>query len=141
MLIGAFKLAKGALLVALAFGVLRLGPAGIAGALERWTSELQIDPDGQHLGRVVPALMALDDRRLKTVTAGIIVYGAVLWVEGIGLLLRKRWAEYFTAIVTASFLPVELYEVVRHPGRVRVAVLVVNGAILWYLVRRLRRGG
>jgi uncharacterized membrane protein (DUF2068 family) len=67
------------------------------------------------------------------------VYAGVLLTEGVGLWLRQRWAEYFTVIVTASFVPLELYEIVRHVTVTRVIVLAVNLAIVGYLVARLRR--
>ena len=138
-LIGAFKLAKSILLLAFALGVLRLVHHDVADVLATWTTQLHIDPDGRHLGRAVQAIMALDERRLKAISAGMFVYSAVCFTEGVGLLLHRRWAEYFTAVVTASLVPLELYEVARHPGGVRAAVLVVNVAIVWYLTRRLRR--
>jgi uncharacterized membrane protein (DUF2068 family) len=54
-------------------------------------------------------------------------------------MLRRRWAEWFTVIVTASLVPVEVYEILRHPRPVRIAVLAANLAIVCYLVVRLRR--
>jgi hypothetical protein len=55
------------------------------------------------------------------------------------LLLRKRWAEYVTLAVTASFIPLELYEILRHPDAIRVAIGLVNVTIVWYLARGLAR--
>jgi uncharacterized membrane protein (DUF2068 family) len=67
------------------------------------------------------------------------VYAALLLTEGVGLLFRARWAEYFTVVITASFVPLELYEIARHLTLARVTVLAVNVAIVWYLIVRLRR--
>jgi len=140
VVIGTFKLAKGVLLLALGLGLLQLGHHDVADVLARWTAELHIDPDGRHFGRAVQAIVALDERRLKAISAGLFVYSALFLSEGIGLLLRKRWAEYFTVIVTGSFIPLELYEIARRPSGVRVAVSLLNVAIVWYLARGLRRG-
>jgi uncharacterized membrane protein (DUF2068 family) len=41
-----------------------------------------------------------------------------------------------TVGVTGSFIPFEVYELVRHPGAGKVAAVVVNTAILAYLVWR-----
>lgn len=139
VVIGAFKLAKGLVLIALGLGLLGLGHDNVADLVESGAAQLHVDPDDRYLGRAVQAILALDERRLKAVTAGLFVYAAVFLTEGVGLLLRKRWAEYFTAIVTGSLIPLELYEVWRHPGAVRVAVLLGNVAIVWYLAQRLRR--
>jgi uncharacterized membrane protein (DUF2068 family) len=139
-LIGAFKLAKGLLILAVALGVLRLVHGDAAETLERWTTQLHVDPEGRHVGRAVHTILALDDRHLEALSAGMLVYAGLFVVEGVGLLLRRRWAEYFTVVVTASFVPLEIYEIVRHPTAIRLAALLVNLAIVWYLVAKLRRG-
>ena len=68
-------------------------------------------------------------------------YSAVALTEGIGLLLERTWAEYLTLILTVSFVPWELFELVMRPSIVRVAIFVMNLAVLWYLVWLLQRKG
>ncbi len=138
-LIGVFKLVKALLLFAVALSVMRLVHGDAPAVIDHWTRELHIDPDGRHFGRVLQRLLSLDERHVRAITAGMIVYASVFTIEGVGLILRQRWAEWFTVIVTASFVPVEVYEIVRRPGAVRVAALAVNLAIVWYLVVRLRK--
>ncbi len=75
--------------------------------------------------------------RLMLISIGCFVYGAVYLVEGTGLWLRKRWAEYITTIVTASLLPFEMMELMHGPSAPKVATLVVNLLVLGYLVRLL----
>ena len=72
--------------------------------------------------------------------AGLIAlgYGVVLGIEGAGLWLMKTWAEWFSVIVTASLIPFEVWEVAQQLTLLRVAVLVINVAVVWYLVRGLR---
>jgi uncharacterized membrane protein (DUF2068 family) len=36
-------------------------------------------------------------------------------VEGTGLWLDQLWAEYLTVVATSLLVPLELYELVRHP--------------------------
>jgi uncharacterized membrane protein (DUF2068 family) len=140
VVIGLFKLAKGTLLVAFALALLRVGHDGLAAALAQWATHLHIDPDGHYFGGAVRAIAAVDARQLELVRAGLVVYGAVFLAEGAGLVLRQRWAEYVTVVVTGSFIPLELYEVARRPDGIRVAVWLVNVAIVWYLARGLRPG-
>jgi uncharacterized membrane protein (DUF2068 family) len=66
-------------------------------------------------------------------------YAALFVIEGVGLIMKARWAEWLTVIATASFVPLEVYEIVRHPRPLRAAVFVVNVVIVGYLVARLRR--
>jgi uncharacterized membrane protein (DUF2068 family) len=51
-------------------------------------------------------------------------------------LLRRRWAEWLTVFVTASFIPLELYELSRRFGPGKLVALVLNVAIALYLVWR-----
>jgi uncharacterized membrane protein (DUF2068 family) len=63
-------------------------------------------------------------------------YAAVFLIEGVGLTLRRRWAEWLTVGVTASFVPFELYETVAHFGTGKVIALAINVAVVAYLARR-----
>lgn len=54
-------------------------------------------------------------------------------------MLEKVWAEYLTLILTVSFLPWELYELVWRPSWFRLSLLLINLAVLAYLVWLLRR--
>ena len=60
-------------------------------------------------------------------------------VEGVGLILRRRWASYLTIIATALFLIPEGYELAHKINTFRVIVLLVNLAILVYLIVKLRQ--
>ena len=138
-LIGVFKLLKAALILALAIALAHLPHDHATDVFERWTMQLHIDPDGEHIGPFVQKLLALDERRLRMLTAGMFAYATLFVIEGVGLIMKVRWAEWLTVVATASFVPLEVYEIVRHPGPLRVALFAVNVVIVWYLVARLRR--
>ena len=59
-------------------------------------------------------------------------------VEGWGLWREKRWAEYLTVIVTASLIPLEIWEIFHHFTWLKVFALALNAAIVWYLIHLLR---
>jgi uncharacterized membrane protein (DUF2068 family) len=66
----------------------------------------------------------------------------VVLVEGVGLWMRRAWAEWFTVLATASLIPFELWELFVRPADRKLAVLVtvlLNSAIVWYLARLLRK--
>jgi uncharacterized membrane protein (DUF2068 family) len=138
-LIAVFKLVKGFLLVAGGVEAFRLLHGDVANAIGRWAAQLHLDPDGRLVRAALSRAGALDEGKLAAAGAGMFVYAARLLTEGVGLLLEKRWAEYFTVIVTASLVPLELYEIARHVTVVRIAALAVNLAIVAYLIVRLRR--
>jgi uncharacterized membrane protein (DUF2068 family) len=138
-LIGAFKLLKGVLLVALGVGLLLGHQDGVLGLLVRLAHDVHVDPDGRHLAGAVRAIAALNGRRLDAVSGGIFVYAGLFLTEGIGLLRGKRWAEYFTVVVTGSFIPLEAFEFLRRPDGLRLVLLLANAMIVGYLVSGVAR--
>lgn len=137
-LIAAFKLVKATLLFLVGAGALRLARDGDAeGELVRWIEALNLDPGNRHIHRVLAVLGAASEKRLREIGAGTFVYAAVFLVEGVGLALRRPWAERLTVLVTLSFVPIELYELFRRPTAPRALSIPVNLAVVAYLVARL----
>jgi uncharacterized membrane protein (DUF2068 family) len=64
-----------------------------------------------------------------------VIYAGLSLIEGVGLLLEQTWAEYLTAAITGSFLPWELFEVLRRATLLRVSLLVVNALVFFYLLK------
>lgn len=137
-LIAGFKLFKGLLLLAVGLGALRLLHRDVAETLAALVYHLHLRPENRYVGRLLALITGVDPRRLRAISAGTFAYAALLLTEGIGLLLRQRWAEYFTTIVTGSFIPLELYELAQRWTVPRMVVVVVNAAIVWYLIKRVR---
>ena len=65
-------------------------------------------------------------------------YAGLFLTEGVGLWLMKRWAEWFTIIITSSLVPVEIYELYHQPSATKIVVLIINVAVVIYLVYRIR---
>jgi uncharacterized membrane protein (DUF2068 family) len=77
-------------------------------------------------------------RERDVIAVGAILYGLLEAFEGFGLLLRRRWAEYLVLIATSGFLPLEIDEIVRKPTIFKAGALLLNVAIIAYLVWRKR---
>jgi uncharacterized membrane protein (DUF2068 family) len=90
-------------------------------------------------------LFAVNVVSLYAVGAGIAAYAVLEGAEAAGLWLGRRWAEYLTFIATVIFVPYEVYELTRGISVLKVLALVINLAIVAYLLvaRRLfgLRGG
>jgi uncharacterized membrane protein (DUF2068 family) len=138
-LIAAFKLLKGFALLAVGFGTLKLLHKDAAAVVEHWINVFQVDPHNHYIHLLLGKLSILDDRRLRELSVGTFLYSAIFFTEGIGLALRKRWAEYFTIITTSSLLPIEIYELLKHASLGKGFALLINLAVVVYLVRELRR--
>ena len=81
----------------------------------------------------------MDDRRLEELSGLTLFYASPLPHRRRRLLRQKRWAEYLTVVATASFIPLEIYEVCRHVTWIRVLLFAGNVAILTYLVIIIRK--
>jgi uncharacterized membrane protein (DUF2068 family) len=137
-LIAAFKLLKGVLLVILGVATISLRHRDVTAILGTWVDQLHLDPGGRLVHGLLAHAADLHARRLVAIGAGMLVYATLLLTEGFGLLLRRRWAEYLTVVATGALVPLELYEIARHHTWTRLAVLVVNLVIVWYLLIRIR---
>ncbi len=139
LLIAIFKLAKGILLVAVGVGALRLLHKDLAALITHWVDIFRVDPDNRFIHRLVEKAFSVNPRQLKELSVGTFFYASLLLTEGVGLLMRKRWAEYFTVITTTALIPLEVYELTRRLTFTRLGVLALNVVIVLYLVRRLRK--
>jgi len=137
--IAAFKLLKALALIAVGVGALRLLHKDVAAIAEHWINMFQVDPHNHFIDLLLTKLANVDDHRLKELSIGTFVYAGLFLIEGVGLALQKRWAEYFTIITTSSFLPIEIYELARRVSIGRGLALLINLAVVAYLIFELRR--
>jgi len=138
-LIAAFKLFKGLVLLVVGIGALKLLHKDVGSELESWADLFRVDPDNLYFQHLLEKFSVLDDHKLKQLSVGTFFYSALLLTEGIGLLLAKRWAEYFTIIVTSSFIPLEIYELIKRVSWAKLVVLLLNIVVVIYLAIELRR--
>jgi uncharacterized membrane protein (DUF2068 family) len=131
--IGVLKLLKAVLFVSMGFGVIRLLHKDIADVLMHATLALRFDPENRFVNMVLERSALLSPHRLKQISIAIFLYAALDIIEGTGLVLEKVWAEYFTLILTGSFLPWELYEIIRHVTALKILLLILNLLVFIYL--------
>jgi uncharacterized membrane protein (DUF2068 family) len=137
--IGVFKLAKAALLLMVGLVALRLVHTDVTGVLEQWVPRLGIASGSWYVGRLLVEAAKLTPTRLIDVGVGSFIYAALFLTEGIGLWLLKRWAEWMTIVITSSLVPVEIWEIWRRPNVAKVLVLVINLALVGYLIWQVRK--
>jgi len=66
---------------------------------------------------------------------------AIQGVEAVGLWRGRRWAEYLTFVATALRVPLEAYQIGHRPTVLRGITLVIDVAIVVYLVIAKRQCG
>lgn len=138
--IAAFKFFKAALLTATGIGALRLVHKDIFGYATNLVAKYHLNPGDHFVAQVLARTANVTPRRLLELGIVAFLYAALFLAEGIGLWSLKRWGEWLTVVITGSLLPFEVYELWHRPTLPKTAVLAINVAIVWYLVRRIRKG-
>lgn len=142
-LLAAERLIRGVLLVALAYGIYRFN--GAQNSLEQvFQSDLPLlKPFADRLGidlqsagpvRLIQRLLTTDHTTLKWITIGVLAYGVLELVEGIGLWLMQRWGEYVAVIGTGAFIPLEIYELADRVTYLKLGAFVLNVFAVVYIV-------
>ena len=137
-LIALFKLTKSALLIAVGFGALHLLHKDLMGVVEDWVAKFGLDPGNHYVEKALQKVANLTPDKIKSLGVVSFIYAALFLTEGIGLWLVKRWAEWFSVIMTASLVPFEVYEIYHHPSAIKSLVLFLNVAVVGYLLYRIR---
>jgi uncharacterized membrane protein (DUF2068 family) len=153
-LLAAERFIRGVLLVALAYGIYKFN--GAQDSLERvfrdylptlrpLADKLGIDLESTGPVKLIQKALTADHSTLELVAIGVLAYGALELLEGVGLWLMKRWGEYVAVVGTAIFIPLEVYELVEKVTWLRVAAFAFNVFAVVYIVWTKRlfgfRGG
>ena len=116
-------------------GALRLIHKDIGDLLLRLAYHMRFNPESRFVNFVLDHAEFVTDKLLRRFSLALFAYAALGAAEGIGLYLEKAWGEYMTLIITASFLPWEIFEVLRRMTVMRSALLVVNILVFAYLLK------
>ena len=140
--IGLIKLAKAVLLLATTYGLYRLRKAGVVDQLYDWLYSLTDSFERRLFERASTGWIRLGSDRIQNIFLATSAYTAILLTEGIGLMMRKTWAEWVTVVASASLIPFELWHLFygqHHNTLAVLAATALNVIIVIYLVRVLRR--
>ena len=137
--IGGFKVVCAILFVVAGVGVLKLVNRDVGDTLHHAVAVLRLDPENRYIDEAVSKASGISAGKLQALGLITFGYAALYLVEGVGLILQRRWAGYLTVIATASLVPLEGYEIYRKPTPLKVAVLVVNLAMVAYVAWKLRQ--
>lgn len=149
-LLAAERLLRAVLLGLATYGVLRFRDArgSIQAWLERYLPAFRatgVHVDQFALVRDLQHALAARSSQLTLVAALLGAYAALEAIEGVGLWLLKRWGEYFAAVATATFLPLEVRELIKGVTFTRAGAFAINVAAVIYLLLAKRlfglRGG
>lgn len=100
---------------------------------------LGLDPNGNGIHKVLDKIRHISPREELFFGIVALAYGALEGTEAYGLFRRRRWGEWLTVVATSLLLIPELWEIAKKPTFLKVGGLIVNLAIVAYLLWRLRR--
>jgi uncharacterized membrane protein (DUF2068 family) len=148
-----FKLLKGTLAILLAFGVYRMAGKDIGGLFDRLVRFIHLDPENRFLSYIGDSLDTIKPGNMRAVATGTFLYSLFSLVEGVGLVFRASWAGWLAIGESVFFIPIEIFELVRHhelikrgeiPAHAGFAwtvsvILGLNILIVWYLFQNRER--
>jgi uncharacterized membrane protein (DUF2068 family) len=106
-------------------------------SLARLARHLRFNPESKFVDFLMDRASLMNDKLLRRIGFSLFAYATVGTIEGIGLYLEKAWAEYLTLLITASFLPFEIFEVYRRVNLMRSSLLIINVLVFAYLLKVL----
>jgi uncharacterized membrane protein (DUF2068 family) len=137
--VASLELTKGMIVFLAACGVLLLTRRedawDIADGLLRL---LHISPDHHFAQVFLDWADSLTDAKLWTVAAVAVSYSVLRFVEAYGLWYAKAWAEWIALISGALYLPFEIYKLVHKQNLFHVSILLINAAVVAYMVYALK---
>jgi uncharacterized membrane protein (DUF2068 family) len=138
-LIVAYKLIKGGVQILLAITTALVPLQVMSGDLARVTLLAHQHASARWAYLLEGLMSQVTPARLRLAAAALAGDGLLSLLEGWGLARRWRWAPWFVVVATGAFIPVELLLLLKQATLGRMILLVVNTAIVAYLVHGRRR--
>lgn len=107
--------------------------------VKRLVERLGLDPQTNWIHHLTERISRLTARQTTAFGVLAIAYGALEAGEAYGLWTRRRWGEWLTVIATSLLLVPELWELTKSVTALKLGGLLVNIAVVAYLIVRLRR--
>jgi uncharacterized membrane protein (DUF2068 family) len=139
MVVGLFKLTKAAFFTSVGAVSFHLIHANLGDLMMRIIDWMRIDPEGRMAGFLMDRVDLIGHHQLREAGTFALIYAGLCVIEGVGLILHKVWAEYFTVILTTLALPWEIYELVHRFEAYKIGLLAANVAVLLYLLWVLKK--
>jgi uncharacterized membrane protein (DUF2068 family) len=136
--IALYKLLKVLVLLGVAYGELRLSDASLTARLISWVSARPFGLEHKYVTELLEWFSGLSASRIHALRIVTLSYALVFSIEGVGLWMRKRWAEWMTTFITGSLIPLEVWELYLRPTASKAGIIVANVAIVCYLVWHVR---
>jgi uncharacterized membrane protein (DUF2068 family) len=132
--VASVELAKGLVVLAAGVGLLTMRNRNIWGVAESLLEFLHVNPYHHYVGFFIDLVSRMSDVRVWKIALVASVYVIIRFVEAYGLWYALPWAEWMAAITGGIYVPFEFDDLIRRPSWFRLAVLVVNLLIVFYML-------
>jgi len=140
-IIAVYHLLKASFFFALSFGMKHFFNHDIGQFLNDYLIEpFKLDPSSEFLKKLLEKAADITPVTFKLFSWVFFAYAIIFLIEGVGLYLRKRWAEYMVVIVVTSLLPIELYEIYVQFAFWKVGLVLGNLLVVAFLIKILVDG-
>ncbi len=124
---------KGLVVLLAGFGVLSLVHRDAWDVAESFLEWLHISPEGHYAQVFLNLADQVTDSKVWAVAVAALAYSTLRFVEAYGLWRERAWAEWLALISGAIYLPFEIFELARRPDGVRLAIFLINLAVVLYM--------
>ncbi|HSS45719.1 MAG TPA: DUF2127 domain-containing protein [Thermoanaerobaculia bacterium] len=132
-----FKCLKGTAFLIFAIAALKLSRARAMPSAIQIADYFSVSRENELVHRVTDLIASISPRGATELGFALVLVAAFFFAEAALLAARVWWSTYFTIVLTALGIPLELYEIVHRPHAPRhYALLAINLAILLYLWAR-----
>jgi uncharacterized membrane protein (DUF2068 family) len=136
-LVATLEAFKGAVVLVAGFGLLSLLGHDATRFAEHLVARLHLNPAHHYPHIFIEAVSNVNNKRLALLAGLAALYSAVRFAEAYGLWKQRRWAEWLAASSGAIYVPIEIYEILQHATWLKLAALLINLAIVAYMIRLL----
>lgn len=140
--VAVFEALKGLLVLVAGFGLFSLVHHDLQAVAERLVQYSHLNPARHYPQVFIEAASHINDSRLRSLAVLAFLYAGVRFVEAYGLWQIRPWAEWVAIVSGSIYVPIEVYELLKHATFLGGMVLLINTLIVVYLVyvRLLHRG-
>lgn len=132
--VATIEFTKGVIVFLAGLGLFSMRHRDIWGIAESFLEFVHANPHHRYVGVFIDLVSKISDVRLWKIAAVASVYTILRFVEAFGLWYALAWAEWLAAISGAIYVPFEVADLIRKPTPFRLLVLLVNLAIVLYML-------
>jgi uncharacterized membrane protein (DUF2068 family) len=109
--------------------------AELSGLLTKW----HVDTHLYYVHWLLQKASTISPALLILLTVGNFLYAALAFIESAGLIFGMRWAYWLVIVDTASFIPIETYQLCRQFGWLNLVLLLYYVVTTIYLLSKIKR--